>query len=143
MVLVVGHLYWWLERPKEGEEDEENVPSRNYLDGVGLGCWWSVVTLTTVGYGDVTPVTNLGKLISVVSAMGGVVVVALLTGIIASSFSLQMERRKAEFEDEIREALKDGFLDEFEIKHIESLRKHFGISKRKTESLIREISKEK
>jgi len=54
-----------------------------------------------------------------------------------------MERRKAEFEDEIREALKDGFLDEVEIKHIESLRKHFGISKRKTESLIREISKEK
>ena len=105
--------------------------------------YWALITLTTVGYGDVTPVTNLGKLISVVSAMGGVVVVALLTGIIASSFSLQMERRKAEFEDEIREALKDGFLDEFEIEHIESLRKHFGISKRKTESLIRDISKEK
>jgi len=71
------------------------------------------------------------------------VVVALLTGIIASSFSLQMERRKAEFEDEIREALKDGILDDDELEHIEKLRKHFGISKRKTESLIREISVER
>jgi hypothetical protein len=54
-----------------------------------------------------------------------------------------MERRKAEFEDEIREALKDGILDDDELEHIEKLRKHFGISKRKTESLIREISVER
>jgi voltage-gated potassium channel len=121
--------------------EHQNHPS--HFNSIPDSMYWALITLTTVGYGDVTPVTNLGKLISVMSAMGGVVVVALLTGIIASSFSLQMERRKAEFEDEIREALKDGFLDEFEIKHIENLRKHFGISKRKTESLIREISKEK
>jgi voltage-gated potassium channel len=70
-------------------------------------------------------------------------VVALLTGIIASSFSLQMERRKSEFEDEIREALKDGILDDDEVQHIEKLRKHFGISRRKTENLIKEITIEK
>ena len=113
-----------------------------HFNSIPDSMYWALITLTTVGYGDVTPVTPLGKLISVISAMGGVVVVALLTGIIASSFSLQMERRKAEFEDEIREALKDGILDDDEVKHIESLRKHFGISKRKTESLIRDISSE-
>jgi voltage-gated potassium channel len=114
-----------------------------HFNSIPDSMYWALITLTTVGYGDVTPVTSLGKLISVISAMGGVVVVALLTGIIASSFSLQMERRKSEFEDEIREALKDGILDDDEVQHIEKLRKHFGISQRKTESLIREISVER
>ena len=113
-----------------------------HFNSIPDSMYWALITLTTVGYGDVTPITNLGKIISVISAMGGVIVVALLTGIIASSFSLQMERRKAEFEDEIREALKDGILDDDEVQHIEQLRKHFGISRRKTESLIREIGKE-
>ena len=120
--------------------EHQNHPT--HFNSIPDSMYWALITLTTVGYGDVTPVTALGKLISVISAMGGVIVVALLTGIIASSFSLQMERRKAEFEDEIRDALKDGILDEFEVKHIENLRKHFGISKRKTESLIKEISGE-
>jgi len=121
----------------------EHQQHPTHFNSIPDSMYWALITLTTVGYGDVTPVTALGKLISVISAMGGVIVVALLTGIIASSFSLQMERRKAEFEDEIRDALKDGILDEFEVKHIENLRKHFGISKRKTESLIKEISGEK
>jgi voltage-gated potassium channel len=121
--------------------EHQNHPA--HFNSIPDSMYWALITLTTVGYGDVTPVTALGKLISVISAMGGVIVVALLTGIIASSFSLQMERRKAEFEDEIRDALKDGILDEFEVEHIENLRKHFGISKRKTESLIKEISGEK
>ena len=120
----------------------EHQQHPTHFNSIPDSMYWALITLTTVGYGDVTPVTALGKLISVISAMGGVIVVALLTGIIASSFSLQMERRKAEFEDEIRDALKDGILDEFEVKHIENLRKHFGISKRKTESLIKEISGE-
>jgi voltage-gated potassium channel len=114
-----------------------------HFNSIPDSMYWALITLTTVGYGDVTPVTSLGKLISVISAMGGVVVVALLTGIIASSFSLQMERRKSEFEDEIREALKDGILDDDEVQHIEKLRKHFGISQRKTENLIKEITIEK
>ena len=133
MFIIASSLIYFAEHQKHP----------THFNSIPDSIYWALITLTTVGYGDVTPVTALGKLISVISAMGGVIVVALLTGIIASSFSLQMERRKAEFEDEIRDALKDGILDEFEVKHIENLRKHFGISKRKTESLIREISGER
>ena len=133
MFIIASSLIYFAEHQKHP----------THFNSIPDSMYWALITLTTVGYGDVTPVTALGKLISVISAMGGVIVVALLTGIIASSFSLQMERRKAEFEDEIRDALKDGILDEVEVKHIENLRKHFGISKRKTESLIKEISGEK
>ena len=133
MFIIASSLIYFAEHQKHP----------THFNSIPDSMYWALITLTTVGYGDVTPVTALGKLISVISAMGGVIVVALLTGIIASSFSLQMERRKAEFEDEIRDALKDGILDEFEVEHIENLRKHFGISKRKTESLIRDIAGEK
>ncbi|MDH3708905.1 MAG: ion transporter [Cyclobacteriaceae bacterium] len=48
--------------------------------------WWAVVTLTTVGYGDVVPVTALGKVISSVIAFMGIGLVALPTGILGGAF---------------------------------------------------------
>ncbi|MFT3728011.1 MAG: ion transporter [Terricaulis sp.] len=49
--------------------------------------WWAVVTLTTVGYGDVFPETTLGRIIAGIVALTGVGIVALPTGILASSFA--------------------------------------------------------
>lgn len=60
--------------------------------------WWSVVTLTSVGYGDVTPVTEIGKLVGAVVCMVGVMVVALPTGILASGFMEVMREHRGEKE---------------------------------------------
>ena len=56
--------------------------------------WWSVVTLTTVGYGDVFPVTPLGKLFSAMVAVAGIGLIALPAGILAGAFSETMQRRR-------------------------------------------------
>jgi voltage-gated potassium channel len=48
--------------------------------------WWSIVTLTTVGYGDASPVTPEGKVIAVVLMITGVVLLAWFTGVLASLF---------------------------------------------------------
>lgn len=56
--------------------------------------WWSVVTLTTVGYGDVYPITPLGKLFGAALAFIGIGLFALPAGIIASGFSSEVQRRK-------------------------------------------------
>jgi voltage-gated potassium channel len=63
--------------------------------------WWSIVTLTTVGYGDAFPVTTLGKFFAAVVALTGVLVIAIPTGIFAASFSegLQRYRERSEGED--------------------------------------------
>lgn len=64
--------------------------------------WWSVATLTTVGYGDVTPITGGGKLFAGITAVTGIGLIAMPTGILAAAFSdaLQrhrdVERRRAE-----------------------------------------------
>ena len=56
--------------------------------------WWSVVTLTTVGYGDVYPISGLGKLLSGVIALIGIGFVALPTGIISSALIDKIQSEK-------------------------------------------------
>lgn len=56
--------------------------------------WWSIITLTTVGYGDVSPITPLGKVLAAVVALGGIGLVAMPTGIIAAAFSDAMQRHR-------------------------------------------------
>ena len=105
--------------------------------------YWSLITLTTVGYGDVSPVTWIGKVISVITALMGVSVVALITGIIANAFSNQIARRKLIFEDQIREAMEDGVVDAIETRSLEELRKEFGLSKQQADALMRHVQREK
>ena len=101
--------------------------------------YWALITLTTVGYGDITPITVAGKLIAVGSAILGVIVVALITGIVASSFNAQLERRNIIFEDQVRKALLDGILDHTEKADLERLRKQFGMTKRRADALIHQV----
>ncbi|MDI4657990.1 cyclic nucleotide-gated ion channel [Xanthobacter autotrophicus] len=49
--------------------------------------WWAITTLTTVGYGDVVPVTNLGRVVGALTMVSGLMMLALPIAIIASSFS--------------------------------------------------------
>lgn len=56
--------------------------------------WWSIITLTTIGYGDVYPVTVLGKIAGGATALIGVGIVALPTAILASGFHDRVTKRK-------------------------------------------------
>ena len=113
-------------------EDFRSIPDAMY---------WAIITLTTVGYGDVSPITVFGKGIAAITAIFGVVVVALLTGIVANAFNKQMERRKIIFEDQVRDALLDGVLDSDEEASLDALRKKFGMSKSQADALIDHVKK--
>jgi voltage-gated potassium channel len=56
--------------------------------------WWSIATLTTVGYGDVVPVTAIGRLLSGLTALLGIGLIAMPTGILASAFSDALQRQR-------------------------------------------------
>ncbi|MBU3724285.1 MAG: ion transporter [Burkholderiaceae bacterium] len=104
--------------------------------------WWSVVTLTTVGYGDAAPVTAIGKLIGVATALMGVCTVALLTGIVASSFANQMARKRAIFEAELIKALQDGHISHEEEEMLEHLRQTFNLSKEHANAIVKRVRQE-
>jgi len=61
--------------------------------------WWSIITLTTVGYGDVSPITPLGKFMASIVALAGIGLVAMPTGIMAAAFSDAMQRHRGDDEE--------------------------------------------
>lgn len=98
--------------------------------------WWSFVTLTTVGYGDVVPVTAAGRAIAALTALMGVCVVALLTGIVATGFSKQMAMKQSELEDEIEQAMADGHISIDEQARIDRLTRHLHLSAEEEQLLL-------
>ena len=76
--------------------------------------WWSIVTLTTVGYGDVYPVTTLGKVFGSIIIILGIGTVALPSGILASAFTEHTRRSQNKYEQELKNALKDNKIDKSE-----------------------------
>ena len=105
--------------------------------------WWGLITLTTVGYGDVSPVTPLGKIIGAFTAIMGVCTVALLTGIVASAFANQRAQKAAILEAEINQALSDGVISDDEAQKIEKLRKELNLSPEHSKSIIDILSEKK
>jgi len=59
------------------------------------GLWWAIATLTTVGYGDIYPITAIGKFLSAVIALLGIGLVAVPTGIISAGFMEDINHEKA------------------------------------------------
>lgn len=68
----------------------ENEAQPDVFTSIPATMWWAIATLTTVGYGDVYPITSLGKLLGAGIAILGIGVFALPTGIIASSFEKEL-----------------------------------------------------
>ena len=86
---------------------------------VGIGMWWALQTITTVGYGDVTPTDVEGRLVAAVVMLQGVAFVAIITAVITSTFiaraTRQTEEMRAKDELSDRELIENRF-DELERK---------------------------
>jgi voltage-gated potassium channel len=98
--------------------------------------WWSFITLTTVGYGDVVPMTAAGKLVAGFTALMGVCVVALLTGIVASGFSNQMTKKRNIMETEVRRALADGHITTSERGEINKLSRELNLEEDDVKAIV-------
>lgn len=81
-LLISASLMYWTEGPAQ--------PDR--FGSIPRAMWWAAVTMTTVGYGDVVPVTAFGRLVAVLTSMGGIVLIAIPTGILAATFSDELTR---------------------------------------------------
>lgn len=76
--------------------DAEKSAQPDKFSNAISGLWWAVATFTTVGYGDIYPITAIGKILSGVIAILGIGLVAVPTGIISAGFMEQIEEEKAE-----------------------------------------------
>lgn len=90
--------------------------------------WWALVTLTTVGYGDVYPITNLGKLFGSISIILGIGTVALPAGIMASAFTEFTRRNQKKYEDKLKFMLQDDIIDKDEREELKILSEKLNLS---------------
>ena len=95
--------------------------------------WWAITTLSTVGYGDVTPITPMGKFFGGMITLLGMGMVALPAGILASSFSEQAHQRRETYRLKVSEALADGKLTKAELLKLDELRHSLDIEKEQAE----------
>jgi voltage-gated potassium channel len=101
--------------------------------------WWAMATLTTVGYGDVTPITPLGKLFGACVTVIGIGMAALPAGILASGLADQLRRKREALSEQYRCALEDGVIDANEEMEIEELRKDLGLSRVLAQDVLRDM----
>lgn len=86
VLIVASFLMYYI----EGETQPELFPN------IPAAFWWAIATLTTVGYGDVVPVTSAGKFVGGIIAILGIGIVALPTGLISAGFRERIiKKRKA------------------------------------------------
>jgi voltage-gated potassium channel len=90
VTLVSGVLMWALDR------DE--------FDNIWLGLWWAVQTVTTVGYGDVTPANPIGRIIAAIVMLTGIGFLTVVTAAITAVFVESARRR---FRDETEQVERD------------------------------------
>jgi voltage-gated potassium channel len=78
--------------------DHKNYPT------IGSGLWWAVQTVTTVGYGDVTPVTVPGRLVAALVMLVGIGFLTVITAAITSTFVSRNQREQAPSDIEVATA---------------------------------------
>jgi voltage-gated potassium channel len=105
----------------------ENEVQPESFGSIPDAMWWSIMTLTTVGYGDVVPVTPLGKFFGGLVGLIGVGMVALPAAIMASGFAENLNQRRLKYNSYIKGALNDGIIDDHERWELEKLRKDLGL----------------
>jgi voltage-gated potassium channel len=84
-LIIIGASAMWIAEAEAQPDKFGSIPR---------AMWWAAVTLTTIGYGDVYPITIAGKIIAVLVAVAGIGLIAMPAGILAAAFSDAMVRSR-------------------------------------------------
>jgi len=116
LVVLTASLGYLFEHEAQPEKFE-NIPQSIY---------WAVITLASVGYGDISPVTPMGRVMTIILALLGIGIFAIPAALLSSAFSDQLRIERESLKDELHEMLSDGVLsmEESEILYAEAKRLH-------------------
>eukprot|EP00794_Sanderia_malayensis_P019203 gene19203-21127_t len=121
LTLIAGVIIWMLESFCNPDE----FPSC-FVSGILEGSWWAYISMTTVGYGDKAPKSQIGRLFSVIWILTGVVLVALFTASITSAMTTALLSEKTKLDGKTVGALYYGEFLKYEINPVQ---RHGGIPK--------------
>ncbi len=125
MLLAASGMYYF-ERQSQPEA----------FGSIPAAMWWAFATLTTVGYGDVTPITVGGKIFGALITVVGIGMVALPTSILATGYSQQLKVNTSRYRHKAAEALDDGIISDEEARDLEALRVDLGLGKHTASQIL-------
>jgi voltage-gated potassium channel Kch len=133
LVVMTASLGFLFEH--EAQPDKfENIPQAIY---------WAVITLASVGYGDISPITPAGRAMTIVLSLIGIGIFAIPAAILSSAFTDQLKRDREALVNTIYEMLADGHLDEKEIEYIRTESKRLHLSDEEIRLLIDKAKRER
>ena len=133
LVVMTASLGFLFEH--EAQPDKfENIPQAIY---------WAVITLASVGYGDISPITPAGRAMTIVLSLIGIGIFAIPAAILSSAFTDQLKRDREALVNTIYEMLADGHLDEKEIEYIRTESKRLHLSNEEIRLLIDKANRER
>jgi hypothetical protein len=119
----------------EAQPDKfENIPQAIY---------WAVITLASVGYGDISPVTPAGRAMTIVLALIGIGIFAIPAALLSSAFSDQLKMDREALVNKLYEMLSDGHIDEEEAAYIKAESKRLHLSDDEVKMLIEKAKRER
>ena len=114
------------------------------IHSFGEALWFNLVTAATVGYGDIAPVTPLGRALSTLTILIGIITVAILTAYLTSIYNEKSDKElKRIFESSVEVAEENNRLLNRQLELIEKKINHVEEENRELKRLIREYIKEK
>lgn len=119
----------------------EHRAQPHVFSDIPTSMWWAVVTLTTLGYGDMVPITPLGRMLGGLTAVLGVGMIALPAGVLASGFSEQMRIRREEYREAVERVLEDGSISRRERRLLEDTRLRLGLSEEEASIVLEQAVK--
>jgi hypothetical protein len=113
----------------------EHAAQPEKFDTLPRAMYWAVITLASVGYGDISPITPVGQAFTMVLALLGIGIVALPAGILGSAFSDQLHQQREQMLKAVEDAFADGVLTETEANALEEERIRLHLSEEQFEIL--------
>jgi len=132
LVVLTASLGYLFEHDAQPDKFE-NIPQAIY---------WAVVTLASVGYGDISPVTPMGRALTVILALVGIGIFAIPAGLLASAFTDQLRIDREAFRHLLREAYADGIINPKEKEEIVSEAERLHLSDQEFNRLLGEAKSE-
>ncbi len=113
----------------------EHLAQPEKFDTMPRAMYWAVITLASVGYGDISPITPIGQAFTMFLALLGIGIVALPAGILGSAFSDQLHQQREEMLKAVEDAFADGVLTDEEAKQLEEERIRLHLTEEQFERL--------
>jgi voltage-gated potassium channel len=106
------------------------------FDSIPAAMWWAVETITTVGYGDMVPVTVAGRILGGIVSVLGILSFAMFSGIITVGFMEQLKLRRAQYQRLVDRRVAKGRLNEADMVEMERLGDRLGLPEEEAEETI-------